>query len=478
MFSGSNIHYEISARNRGIAMGGIGAMHLMSRRIGLADAIDKGVQVLKVHLPYHESDHVLNIAYNILCGGKCLEDLELLRNDENYLTALGAQRIPDPTTAGDFCRRFDEVAIESLMAAINDARLFVWSQQPESFFEEAIIDADGSMAPTLGECKEGMDISYKGEWGYHPLVVSLRNTNEVLSEENRSGNRPSHEGAAERLDQAVVLVRRAGFVKVTLCGDTDFSQTEHLDRWDGDGVEFVFGFDAKANLVNMADSLPEEAWRALERPAKYEVKTEPRKRPVNVKEEIVREREFENIRLLSEDVTEFEYSPTACEGTYRMVAVRKNLSIERGESVLFDDIRYFFYITNKRCLSVEEIVLFANARCNQENVISQLKSGVHALRMPVATLHSNWAYMIMATLAWNLKAWFGLLLPVTGRWREKHEREKWSVVRMEFRTFLNAFMRIPAQIVRSGRRIIIRILAWNPWQRIFFRGLDALRSLA
>ena len=197
-----------------------------------------------------------------------------------------------------------------------------------------------------------------------------------------------------------------------------------------------------------------------------------------MKEAIVCEREFDNIRLLSEDVAEFEYSPAACKQNYRMVVVRKNLSVERGESVLYEDIRYFFYITNKRELTAEEIVFSANARCNQENIIAQLKSGVYAMRMPVDTLNSNWAYMIMAALAWNMKAWFGLLLPVSGRWREKHEQEKWSVIRMEFHTFLNAFMRIPAQVVRTGRKIVLRILAWNPWQRIFFRGLDALRSLA
>jgi len=478
MLSGANGHYEIADRARGISVGGIGAMHLMARKVGLTAGIDDRVHLLKDHLPYHESDHVLNLAFNILSGGKTIEDLEILRNDENYLNALGAQRIPDPTTAGDFCRRFEVADIECLMSAINDARLRVWAQQPESFFKEAIIDADGSMAPTLGECKEGMDISYKGEWGYHPLVVSLRNTNEVLFVENRSGNRPSHEGAADRLDQAVNLARNGGFEKVTMSGDTDFSQTGHLDRWDRDGVEFVFGYDAMENVVKLADALPEEAWERLGRPLRHEVKTEPRERPENVKEAIVKEREFKNVRLVSEDVTEFDYSPTACNQSYRMVVVRKNLSVERGENVLFDDIRYFFYITNKRDLTATGVVLFANARCNQENVIAQLKSGVHALRMPLRTMNSNWAYMVSTTLAWNMKAWFGLLLPSKGRWRQKHEEEKRSVARMEFRTFLNAFIRIPAQIVRSGRKVIFRLLAWNPWQHIFFRGLDALRSLA
>jgi len=249
----------------------------------------------------------------------------------------------------------------------------VWAQQPAAFFEEAIIDADGTLAPTTGECKAGMDISCKGVWGYHPLVISLANTNEVLYVENRSGNRPSHEGAAERFDQAITLCREGGFRRILLRGDTDFSQTRHLDRWDAEGdVRFIFGMDAKSNLRWKADELGKRAWWRLKRRPKYEVQTEPRKCPENVKEQIVREREFEDIRTRSEDVAEFPYRPVACRKIYRMVVVRKNLTIAKGERALFDDIRYFFYITNDWISSPEEIVFLANERCNQENLIGQL----------------------------------------------------------------------------------------------------------
>jgi hypothetical protein len=475
MFTASNIQYELADRVRGLGPGGIGAMHLVARQTGLADAIDRRLHLLKVHLPYHESDHVLNIAYNILAGGTCLEDIERWRNDEVYLDALGAQRIPDPTTAGDFCRRFERRDIEILMSTINDVRVKVWQQQPPEFLEEAIIEGDGLMAETTGQCKEGMDINYKGQWGYHPLLVSLANTAEPLYLVNRRGSRPSHEGAAVRFDQSIALCKRAGFKKILLRGDTDFTQTRELDRWDEDGVRFIFGFDAKANLVTKAETLGQKAWKHLKRPAKYEVKTEPRLRPTNVKERIVRDRGFDNIRLASEQVAEFAYRPTFCETTYRMVVVRKNLSVARGEAVLFDDLRYFFYITNDRKTPADEVVFLANARCNQENLIEQLKNGVRAMQMPVDNLLSNGAYMVMASLAWTLKAWFALLLPQTGRWATKHAAEKHSVLKMEFKRFANAFVRVPCQIVRSGRRIVYRLLAWNPWQHVFLRGVDALR---
>jgi DDE family transposase len=476
MFTSSSVRYEVANRIRGLEAGGIGAIHNLARRVGLVQAIDRNLHLLRVHLPYHESDHVLNIAYNLLCGGERLDDIERLRNDEAYLDALGAQRIPDPTTAGDFCRRFVPETIETLMECANQARLRVWRQQPKSFFTEAIVDVDGTLVETTGECKVGMDYSYKGVWGYHPLLLSLANTQEPLFIENRSGNRPSHEGAAERLDQAASFLEKAGFRKITFRGDTDFSQTRFLDGWDRCGIRFIFGIDAAANLLREAQNVNPSAWKALVRRPKYAIRTEPRQKGERVKEQIVREREFENIRLISEDVAEFDYRPGACEHAYRVVAVRKNLSVERGELRLFDDVRYFFYITNDRATEASDIVFLANDRCNQENLIEQLKNGVRALNAPVNDLVANWAYMVMASLAWSLKAWFALLLPERGRWAKIHGAEKQATLKMEFKKFVNAFIRLPAQVIRTGRRIVLRLLSWNPSQRIFFRQVDAILS--
>src|SRR6516162_300332 len=164
MFTARNIHYQMAGRARGMVHAGIGAMHLLARQVGLIDAIDQRLHLLKVHLPYHESDHVLNLAYNALCDGTCLQDLELRRQDEVYLDALGARRIPDPTTAGDFCRRFQAEDVYTLLDIANDVRQRVWARQPASFFAEAHIDMDGVLVGTDGECKAGMDLAYDGTW--------------------------------------------------------------------------------------------------------------------------------------------------------------------------------------------------------------------------------------------------------------------------------------------------------------------------
>src|SRR5690606_898048 len=163
--------------------------------------------------------------------------------------------------------------------------------------------------------------------------------------------------------------------------------------------------------------------------------------------------------------------PTACTSSYRMVVLRKTITVERGQKLLYPQTRYFFYITNRRDLTIADVVASANARCNQENLNAQLKGDVRSLRAPVDTLVSNWAYMVMTSLAWSMKAWFALLLPIGGRWRDRYSDEQRSLLRMEFRTFLNAVMRIPAQIVRTGRRIVYRLLAYNRWLPVFFRGV-------
>jgi hypothetical protein len=473
VLSATNIHYDVADKVKAIVHGGIGAIHRLVNKLGLAGRINKALHLLKVHVPYFESDHVLNIAYNSLCGGRTLDDIEHRRADRVYLDALGATSIPDPTTAGDFCRRFSADDIEILMGVMNETRVEVWKSHPTLTNDTARIDADGTLVGTLGECKQGMDISYEGTWGYSTLMVSLANTAEPLFLYNRGGNRPSHEGAIGYFNKAIALCRQAGFKDILLRGDTDFSLTSAFDNWHDDKVRFIFGNDANKTMKAWADSAPNDLYKELVRKADDAMKTKARQKPENVKERIIVERGYQNIKLKSEDVIDFEYKPGKCNNTYRVVALRKHISRKKGKIELADEIRYFFYITNDVVMTCDEVVREANQRCNQENIFAQLKNGVRSLHAPLNTLNSNWAYMVMASLAWSLKAWAALTLPVNARWRERHVEEQTKLLRMEYRTFLAAFINVPCQILHHGRRVIYRLLAWNPWQHVFLRFVDS-----
>ena len=468
MLSGSNIHYDVEGRLSGISCGGIGIIQQMIQKIGLPAEINSKLKLLKRHLPYHESDHILNIAFNILVGGTCMEDIELRRNDDAYLNALGAKIIPDPTTAGDYLRRFSQQDIILLMEIVNDIRKHIWLKQSQSFKKETIINVDGVISPTTGECKEGMDISYNGQWGYHPLVVSLACTREALFIINRPGNVPSHSDSAIWIDKSLDLVSDI-FETVYVRGDTDYCLTINFDRW-SERCIFVFGVNAMANLIKIAGGLAESCWELFERDEKYKVKTQERERPVNVKDQVVKRRKFKKIRTEAEYIAEFLYQPGKCEKTYRVIVLKKKIKITRGEEILSDEIRYFFYITNDQTRSTREIIEFYRDRADHENDIAQLKNGTRALHAPSNTLTSNWAYMVIASLAWTLKAWYGLLIPYRPLGK--------AIVRMEFKRFVNTFINIPCLIIKTGRKICYRFIGYNSKIKSMLKFSDMLKNFA
>jgi hypothetical protein len=455
MLTSQKIHYEIGGNVEATPFGGLFAMHRLVTRLGLVTAVDARLHLLKMHLPYHESDHVLTLAYSVLTGGTRLEDVDRLRHDVPLMNGLGARLLPDPTTTGDFLRRFTEADLLTLMDAVNSVRPRLWAGRGADLLGDvAFLDADGTIVPTTGELKQGMDISYKGIWGYAPLLVTLANTREVLYLVNRPGNAPSHTDAAGWIDKAIALVAPHA-KRVCVRGDTDFALTANFDRW-ARQVDFILGTDNIAALRTRAEALDTSAWRRLDRPAPYQTKTgQTRRRRLNRKRQVIAERGFVNLRLDYEDVAEFTYRPGKCARGYRVVVLRKNISRMKGEHALIDEIRYFFYFTTYPADThpAERIVELANGRCDQENIIGQLKSGINALHAPVDDLHSNWAYMLIAALAWNIKSWHAMMM--------HRKTDRHIFIRMEFKRFLDTVIRIPAMVAARARTVIVRLVAYT-----------------
>ncbi len=467
----ANIRYEVSDRVSATDAGGLGLMRSVVQCLGGAELIDSRLALLKRHRPFHESDHVLSLVYSMMCGEATLEGLAARREDEAFLDALSARRIPHPTTSGDFLRRFDEASVLQLMSVLNECGARAWRQQDASARQLATIDVDGTIAGTTGECREQMAMAYEGTWGYHPLVVSLANSQETLAVVNRPGNHTSNFNAAHWMDHGIRWAREeAGFKEVLLRGDTAYALTTNFDRWTEDDVRFVFGIMAHKLFQTTADELPEESWTAFDRGK--DNKSE-RKHQTNVRRREVEDKGFKELVLEAEHLAEWEHKPYRARGSYRMIALRKTIKVVKGQARLEDETRYFFYITNLDAdtATADDVVRLANGRCNQENLIEQLKNGVGATRLPSTSFYGNWAHMIIGALAWNLKIWLGLLLHDIDAQRAE------AIIRMEYRTFINRIIRVPTQVLYQARRLVFRLLRVNKWTDFLINAPPSLRRL-
>lgn len=463
--------YQMSDRVCATGHGGVPALIDLARRSGLCELIDREVRVLAARKPYSESDHVMAIVAATLSGGTCVESLRTMRREPELLDALGMGRAPDSTTSGDFLRRFDGEKNEALIEAVLAATVSVLKDRltPEER-RAGVIDADGTMAPTDSETMEGVDYSgHKRQWGLHPLLISLAGTGQPLIAVNRPGNASSAEGAAEYLDLAAGHMLQV-YDRLLFRGDTDFSQSARLEGWHDTGrIDFVFGFDATPKLVKISQELDPGRWRELTRPRPAPETT--RTKPENLKRPIVIERGFRTLRTAREDIAEFEYQPSASARAWRIVAVRKQIEVTQGQLELEPEEKTFFYITNLTGVSAEEIVRHANQRCNQENLIAQLKGQVHALSPVSNTIQANQAWMTIASLAWTLKSWFALYAPT--------QAESRRLLTMEFATFRRQFMDIAVQTIHTARRRVLKILGGHlPTIPLFLEVCERIRRLA
>lgn len=467
----SRYRVERSGDDRVTPLGGVGLAASLVRRLHLSREIDARVHVLRRHLPYRESDHVLAHALNLFSGGECLEDMAALQTSGAVCRMLGACRLPDPTTGGDFLRRFDDESLRGLDAAIDAAQQRVWKKRFGKRKQRRVtVDIDSTLCPVYGNTKEGADFNYKGAWSYHPLVVSIDGTNEVLRIVNRPGNAHSVEGAASVVASVAPMLKER-FHEVVLRGDNAFACQEVMQVCEEHRMRFALVCKAHDNLVNLANGVEETEWKPFRtrsaRARRARAKStgyRKRRRPRNLRRATVKRRGKRNLELVKQWVAELPYSPTGCDVQYRLVIRRQLISETDPQGHLFEKWRYRFCLTNLDDCSADDVVDLTYERCDQENVIEQLKNGVSGLGMPTASAIANAAFLRCARLAANLKSWLALLvLPA-------------ETIRWQWKRFRLAFVYVAVEVIRHARQVILRILGSSRFHDRFQVGLQKLQT--
>jgi hypothetical protein len=447
-FVNSDVTAESADRLNATPYGGLTAAHVLVKRVGLDREIDSRLGLLGLEIRYSESDHVLTHVYNLYLGGTNIEDISILQASPQVRAILGAQRIPDPTTAGDFLRRFAEADIWRLHDAMDAARVKVWKRLPKKMRKRATIDFDSKVKEVYGRCKEGADFSYNGKWSYHPHIVTLSETREILCAVNRPGNASPASGAEDMAERALKLTEPY-FEEVFARADSAYYDRKFIRKCEERGAKFTISAEGRPNLIEIAASLPESEWKPYntrDREGAYCVKRRRKRR--RWEEEIARRRRYRALKTVSEEVSEFRYTPTGLDKAYRMIVKRQKVKERDRQLRIFEHYEYRFVITDIERWSAEEVLRFAYGRCgDQENAIEQLTNALHALRMPTGELLSNWAFLTCGALAWNLKSWLALtVLP--------RRSLNW-----EWKRFRYAFVYLAASVVRTARRVIARFSA-------------------
>jgi hypothetical protein len=425
--------------------GGLALAASLVRSLGIAPDLNRELSLLASHRPFYESDHVLTHVYNLYAGGTCIEDIADLQTSEPVRRMLGADRIPDPTTAGDFLRRFDADSLKALDQVIDRAQEKIWKRRyGKRKAARAIVDLDSCVRPVYGDQKEGTDFTYKGSFGYHPLVISLAGTLECLRLVNRSGNTTSADGSEAHLRELFPMLGRR-FKQVIVRGDSAFAKQAIFDACEEAGHSFAVVSPQQQNFASLFEALPGAQWKPYrQRDPREDRPRERRKRGPNRRRERARGRNKRDLQLQKQWITEIPYRPERSDRTYRLIARYQEIE-EHEQGHLFMLTRFRYVLSNlPPSVSTEEVMDLTYQRCDQENLIEQLQNGVAGMRMPTGGMLSNAAFGTCARLAHNLKPWLAQLALPT------------ETMRWEWKRFRRAFVYCAARVVHTGRQVHVR----------------------
>jgi Transposase DDE domain. len=408
---------------------GLSLFYAMAETLKIPKILDSHVRVKQRDSGYPESEHILALAANAFVGGDFLDDLEALREDDAIKMAIGRKEIPDPTTAGDFCRRFKLGHILQINKAFAEIEHEVYKQRKE--VSHLTVDVDAKVHEVYGKKKQGAAKAYNGVYSLQPMYAFADETDELLHVEVRSGN--THPGA-----KAVSYLRRlakkisSSVEKMYFRSDSAFYNREVVEFCEEKGWEFSITADQTAALLRAINALAPDAWRQ---------DTEDAERAYG----------------------EFTYNPVKWKKAYRYLVRREREKEKHGQKGLFEKYSYYVVVTNKEG-EVKPLMKAHASRGRCEKRIGQFTNEFLS-HLPLGEFMANWVYLLCAQLAYNLSLWIrDLVLPKS--YRKKHIKRIRRTIGL-----------IASKVVSGGRQISLRISLLHHWWRDFVQAWEKIPML-
>lgn len=404
---GKRISPKVEIRESGRELTSHSGLYLVEQfveALGVREEIDRSIRAKQRDRGYDESQSILSLAYSMIAGGDCLEDVDHMRNDETLLRLLGEEQLPHSTTTGDFLRRFSLGHIRQFEKSMGHLVKRVYKND---LTRKVTLDMDSSVFEMHSK-KEGTDWAYNKKYGYHPLFCFIAENGDWLHMRLRRGSAYTTRGAESFLSEC--LRRLPVGLRVKLRGDSGFYKKGFVEECERRGIQFTITADQTAPLLETITQMGEDEWTKCEE---------------------------------GWEVAEFRYRPVKWRKEYRYIVKRVEMSKGEQTDIFHGTYRYHVCVTNYTSGSAYLLMKFHMRRGSMENYLKEIKDGFSLRKLPTDRFHANWTYLLIGMLAYNLISWMKRLVLPRG-YRNS------LIKKIRFR-----FIQIGGLLIRTGRRYIL-----------------------
>jgi Transposase DDE domain group 1 len=425
------VSVRVGTTDRAItAFGGATLLRETGRAVGLAGELDDCLKLKKRARGLSDSEFVMGVAESVALGASCLDDLAVTRADAAQAQLRGFE-IPAPQTAGAWLRRFTLGHIGQLSKALLRAQRNAYGA---AGVEQVTLDFDSTYVFSRSRRRQGVDRTYKKGYALHPLLCFDADTGAAVHARLRRGKAGASTGISTFVTEALRAV--PGGVGVRARFDSGFYSGPLLAQLEKAGVTYLCGAPLSAPIVEAASQIADEYWApCLDKEA---------------------------------EVAEFGYRLGGGGPFRRYIVKRIQVPPGRQASLWEGGYRYWVFVTNDHVSDAAVLEAEHRQKAVVETGMAELKSnfGLHAFRKH--GFMANWAWLLLVCLGHNLCCWTQHLGALGGGRSDGELRAK----RLRYR-----YLHVPAMLVSSGRRVMLRLPAGHPFLRRFLAALDRLSGL-